>query len=73
MARTCNVGGVDKSLRIIIGVVAVALVIFASLSTLWTVVALVVAAIMFVTVLARFCPVNALFGLNTCKQKAEAV
>jgi hypothetical protein len=38
----------------------------APIGATWQIVALVVAAIALVTAFVRFCPVNAMFGLNSC-------
>lgn len=56
-----NVGGIDRILRIVAGLVLIALV-FVGPQTLWGLVGLVPLA----TGLFRFCPVYPLLGLNTC-------
>ena len=62
----CNVGGVDKVARIIIGLVLVAVGLAVPMSTVWQVVVFVVAAVALVTALVSYCPANALLGINTC-------
>lgn len=62
----CNVGGVDRAARTIIGLVLLAVGFLAPLSTLWQVIAFVVAAIALVTAAVQYCPLNALLGLNSC-------
>lgn len=62
-----NVGGYDRIGRIVIGVVLLIVGLAAPVGATWQVVALVVAAIALVTAVVRFCPVNYLFGINTCK------
>lgn len=62
----CNVGGADKVIRIILGIVLASLPLFVSLSGLWTAVALVLAVIALGTGFVGYCPLNQLFGLDTC-------
>ncbi len=65
----CNVGGAERVIRIVMGIVLVAIGLFAPLSTVWQTLAFVVGAIALVTGLIRFCPVSALLGVNTCRQQ----
>lgn len=62
-----NVGGIDRTLRIIVGIVLLLVGLAAPLEMTWRIVALVVAAIALVTAFVRFCPINAMLGINTCK------
>jgi hypothetical protein len=66
MALPCNVGGTDKTIRIALGVVLLAIGFFAGMSTTWTIVAYAAAVIALLTALIGYCPLNALFGINTC-------
>lgn len=66
MALTCNVGGADKTIRVVLGVVLLAIGLFAGMSTIWTIVAYAAAVIALLTALIGYCPLNALFGINTC-------
>lgn len=61
---TCNVGGIDRILRIILGLGLLSLV-FVGPQTLWGLVGLVPLA----TAIFRWCPPYALLGLSTCKDK----
>lgn len=63
----CNVGGIDRTGRIVIGVVLLIVGLAAPVEMTWRIVALVVAAIALVTAAVRFCPVNAFLGLDSCK------
>lgn len=65
----CNVGGMDRTARIAIGVVLLLVGFFAPLSAVWQTVVFVLAAIALVTALIGFCPANAIAGINTCKGK----
>ncbi|HKK13069.1 MAG TPA: DUF2892 domain-containing protein [Gammaproteobacteria bacterium] len=62
----CNVGGIDRAARTVIGVALLVVWGVVPLSALWSTVVLVVGAILLITALARTCPLNALFGINTC-------
>lgn len=63
----CNVGGLDRTGRIVIGIVLLVVGLAAPVEMTWRVVALVVAAIALLTAIVRFCPANAIFGINTCE------
>lgn len=69
MKLSLNVGGWDRIGRLILGLVLIALAYFGVLSGTVAIVAYILAAIALVTGFARFCPANALFGINTCKIK----
>lgn len=64
---TCNVGGFDRGLRAVLGVAFVLAALFAPFDMVWRVVLFVLAAIAFFTVATRYCPINSLIGLNTCR------
>lgn len=63
----CNVGGIDRTARIVVGVVLLLVGFFAPLSPVWQTVVFVIAAIALVTAIIGFCPANAIIGINTCK------
>lgn len=69
MRLSYNVGGGDKTFRIVLGIVLAIVAIFVE-STAWTVILLAAAAIALVTAFVGYCPLNALFGVNTRKTKA---
>ncbi len=56
-----NVGGIDRALRIVVGLALISLV-FVGPKTLWGLVGIVP----ILTGLVRFCPVYPLLGINTC-------
>ena len=71
-----NVGGYDRIARLVAGplllLVAIASVVGAvPLGTLVAVVAFLVGAILTVTGVLQRCPLNALFGVNTCPLDAR--
>jgi len=63
----CNVGGIDRIGRIALGIVLLLVGLLAPIETTWRIVALVVAAIALVTAAVRFCPANAILGINSCE------
>lgn len=62
-----NVGGIDRIARIVIGIVLLVVGLAAPIGMTWQVVALVIAAVALVTATVRFCPANAILGINTCE------
>jgi hypothetical protein len=64
----CNVGGMDRIGRIILGIVLLLVALLVpTLGTSLKILLFVIAAIALVTAVIRFCPANALLGLNSCK------
>ncbi len=65
-----NVGGMDRIVRAILGIVLLALGIWALQNVLqW--VAIIVGAILLITALVSFCPIWSLLKINTAKKEAE--
>ena len=62
-----NVGGMDKILRIVAGLVLIGLAV-AGIGTPWTWVGVLALA----TGLINFCPAYAIFGISTCPVKKSA-
>lgn len=62
----CNVGGMDRTLRIIIGVALIVLALMVPMSLIWQLLLFAIAAVALITATIKFCPANALFGLNSC-------
>jgi len=62
-----NVGGMDKILRIVAGLVLIGLAI-AGIGAPWTWIGVVPLA----TGLVNFCPAYAIFGISTCSAKRSA-
>ncbi len=62
-----NMGGADRAVRLVVAVVAVILALTAFKGGGLAIVLWVVAAIMALTSVVRFCPLYAPFGINTCK------
>ena len=66
-----NVVGMDLNMRIVLGIALLLTGLIAPIGSFWQIVALVVAAIALVTAIVRFCPANALLGINTCEIKEK--
>lgn len=64
---TVNLGSADRVIRIVLGLVLIALAFTAGLGTLGTILSAVVGGVLVVTALMRFCPLYRLIGVRTCK------
>lgn len=62
----CNVGGIDRTVRIVAGIALLLIGLLAPIGAVWQAVALLIAAVALVTAFVRFCPANAMLGINTC-------
>lgn len=62
-----NMGGTDRIIRLIVAAIAVVLYFTGTLTGTLGIIALVAAAIFTLTSVISFCPLYAIFGLNTCK------
>jgi hypothetical protein len=63
---TSNVGGLERPIRIVVGIVLIAVGAFGSLPPIGTGITLVVGTIALVTGAISYCPLWALLGMNTC-------
>jgi uncharacterized membrane protein YtjA (UPF0391 family) len=61
-----NMGAIDKSLRLIVAVIAIALGVTGVLTGTAAIIAYVVAGVFVLTSLVSFCPLYRLVGLRTC-------
>jgi uncharacterized membrane protein HdeD (DUF308 family) len=61
-----NVGGIERPIRIVLGIVLLGIGAFAGLPVTATTLLLVVGTIALVTGAISYCPVWALLGFNTC-------
>lgn len=64
-----NMGGIDRGIRLIVAAIAVILYLTDTFTGTLGIIALVVAGIFTLTSIVSFCPLYALFGLNTCPVK----
>ncbi len=67
-----NVGGLDRTLRIIIGAALLVLGLFIAKSGILTALFAGLGAILILTALFGFCPIWHVLGINTCKVKNAA-
>jgi DUF2892 family protein len=63
---TCNVGGLERPIRIVVGILVIAVGAFGNLPPAGMATALVVGTIALVTGAVGYCPLWALLGMNTC-------
>ena len=63
---TCNVGGRERPIRIVVGLLLIAVGAFASLPPIGTAIALAVGTIALLTGAIGYCPLWAILGMNTC-------
>jgi len=65
-----NMGITDRAIRLLIAVLLVAVYFLGVVEGIVGTVALVVAAVFTLTSVISFCPLYAVFGINTCKTKS---
>lgn len=63
---TCNVGGVERPIRMVVGIILLGVGALGGLPTAGMAVALIVGAVALVTGAIGYCPAWMLLGLNTC-------
>ncbi|MDH5252079.1 MAG: DUF2892 domain-containing protein [Nitrospira sp.] len=66
---SCNVGGIERPIRIAVGVLLIGIGVLAGLPAVGAGIVLAVGAIMLFTGAIGFCPLTALLGINTCAPK----
>ncbi len=69
MSVTCNVGGADKAIRIVLGIALAAFAFLSEVDTVWKMAMGVAAVIALVTATVGYCPLNRLLGINSCRHK----
>lgn len=67
----CNVGGIDRNIRFVVGVVLLIVGLLAPMDMTWRIVAVVIGAIALITAFAKFCPINAMLGVDTSKEEEK--
>jgi hypothetical protein len=68
---TCNVGGIERPIRIVLGLALVAIGASAELPVAGMALALIAGVIALVTGVIGYCPVWALLGFNTCAAQLD--
>ena len=69
---SCNVGGIERPVRIVLGVLLVGIGAFAGLPPVGTGIALAMGTIALVTGALGFCPVWTLLVINTCPMQSSS-
>ena len=67
----CNVGGVERSIRIGAGLLALGIGVFAGLSSAVSGAVLLVGVILLLTGVVGYCPLFTLLGVNTCTSASD--
>jgi len=63
---TCNVGGVERTIRVGVGIMLLSLGVFAELPTWSIALSYVVGAVALITGVIGYCPAWVLLGISTC-------
>ncbi|MBT8180996.1 MAG: DUF2892 domain-containing protein [Eudoraea sp.] len=64
-----NMGSTDRIIRFILAAIFIVLYITNTITGIWGIVLLVLAAVFILTSFVSFCPLYAPFGLSTCSKK----
>jgi hypothetical protein len=64
-----NMGGVDRTIRVVVAAFVAILYFTGNISGTFGLVAMVLAGVFLATSLISFCPLYAIFGINTCPIK----
>ncbi len=68
---TANVGTTDRVIRIVLGIILIALGLSHAVTGALAIAAYVVGAVALVTGVFRYCPAWSVFGINTCPLKTS--
>jgi hypothetical protein len=63
---TCNLGGIERTIRIVLGLVLIAIAYATTVPTPAALALYFAGAILVMTAAVGFCPAWKLFGINTC-------
>lgn len=69
---TRNMGNVDKTIRIVLGIVFIGLWLMGVTKGALAIILALVGAVFILTSLVNFCPLYALFGIRTCPLQKKA-
>lgn len=64
-----NMGGIDRAIRAIVGIILLALYFMGTVAGVWGWVALIVGVVLLATAVLGWCPPYSLLGINTCSTK----
>ena len=62
----CNVGGRDRAARLILGTVLFLAAVLSPVDLGWKISLVALAAVVLLTGLSAYCPLNHVLGINTC-------
>jgi hypothetical protein len=65
-----NVGGLDRSIRAVVGVLVLGWVFFADMEIGWRAGAFIIGVAVLSTALFRYCPANAALGADTREERS---
>ena len=68
---TCNVGGIERPIRIVGGLLLIGVGVFAELPAMGMGIALTVGVVFLVTAAIGYCPLTSLLGINTCRSSSS--
>lgn len=63
-----NMGSLDRTVRIMVAALVAVLYFTGVIQGTWAIVLLLFAAVFLLTSFMSFCPLYAVFGINTCKK-----
>ena len=63
-----NMGSLDRTVRIMVAALVAVLYFTSVIQGTWAIVLLLFAAVFLLTSFMSFCPLYAVFGINTCKK-----
>ncbi|MFA5298235.1 MAG: DUF2892 domain-containing protein [Lutibacter sp.] len=66
-----NMGSTDKLIRVILAIAIAVLYYLGKIEGTLAIVLMAIAVILLLTSLVSFCPIYAIFGINSCKRKAK--
>jgi len=69
---TCNVGGIERPIRVVGGLLLIGVGVFAELSAMGMGIALTVGIVFLATAAIGYCPLTSLLGINTCQSSSNA-
>jgi len=65
-----TVGDVDRTIRIILGIILILIPFIFSVGTVWKVILIIIGIVGLITGITRICFLYNLLGINTCKVKS---
>jgi len=68
---TCNVGGIERPIRIVGGLLLIGVGVFADLSAVGMGIALMVGVVFLATAAIGYCPLTYMLGINTCQSSSS--